>query len=95
MAKKDLLFITVIGRDMKGIVARVSQLLFRESINIDDISQKVIEGFFVMTMLVDMTGSRTSLDRLRAALEKLGAKMKLRIQVQHSNVFKAMHRVSP
>ena len=95
MAKKELLFITVIGRDTKGIVAHVSQLLYRQSINIEDINQKVIEGFFVMTMLVDMQGSLTSLDRLRAALEKLGGIMKLRIQVQHTNVFKAMHRVSP
>ena len=52
--KKDLLFITVIGRDKKGIVARISNLLYRHGINIEDISQRIMETYFVMIMLVDM-----------------------------------------
>lgn len=90
---KELLFITVIGKDSKGIVANISMLLFKQNINILDISQKVIEGFFVMSMLVDGKGASVSMERLRAMLEKLGEKMKLKIQVQHSNVFNAMHRI--
>lgn len=93
MKKKELLFITVIGRDTKGIVANVSQLLFKQGINIEDISQKVIEGFFVMSMLVDMKGSRSTLSAIRSGLERIGVRMKLKIQIQHSNIFNAMHRI--
>ncbi len=93
MVKKELLFITVIGKDSKGIVANVSMLLFKQNINILDVSQKVIEGFFVMSMLVDVKDASVSMEKLRILLERLGEKMKLKIQVQHSNVFNAMHRI--
>ena len=51
---KELLFITVIGQDKKGIVARISGLLYESGVNIEDISQGIMEGYFVMTMAVDM-----------------------------------------
>lgn len=91
--KKELAFITVIGKDHKGIVARVSQLLYKNNVNIEDISQKVMEGVFVMTMLVDVSGLKGSAARLNSALEALGRRMGLKIQVQHENIFKMMHRV--
>ena len=93
MPKKELLFITVIGRDSKGIVANISMLLYKQNINILDISQKVIEGFFVMSMLVDVKDASVSMEKLRILLERLGEEMKLKIQAQHSNVFNAMHRI--
>lgn len=91
--KKELSFITVIGKDRKGIVAKISGLLYRNGINIEDISQKVMEGVFVMTMLVDMSGYRKPLSALASKLDAIGASMGLKIQVQHENIFKMMHRV--
>jgi ACT domain-containing protein len=91
--KKDLSFITVIGKDQKGIVAKISDLLYKNDINIEDISQKVMEGVFVMTMLVDMSGYKKPLTALVARLDMIGAKMGLKIQIQHENIFKKMHRV--
>ena len=91
--KKDLSFITVIGKDQKGIVAKISALLYRNDINIEDISQKVMEGVFVMTMLVDMSGYKRPLTTLAARLDSIGSAMGLKIQIQHENVFKRMHRV--
>jgi len=91
--KKELFFITVIGKDKKGIVAKVSNLLYKNDINIEDISQKVMEGLFVMTMLVDVSGYRHPMQRLNSALEKIGVEMGLKIQLQHENIFKMMHRV--
>ncbi|MEI8176389.1 MAG: ACT domain-containing protein [Candidatus Omnitrophota bacterium] len=91
--KKELYFITVMGTDQKGIVAKVSGLLYENGINIEDISQKVIGGIFVMTMLVDVgeRGSRAA--KISGALEKIAVKMGLKIQIQHENIFKMMHRV--
>ena len=91
--KKELSFITVIGKDKLGIVARVSNILYKNNINIEDINQKVMEGLFVMTMLVDVSGYKYPLQKLNALLEKTGSKMGLRIQLQHENIFKMMHRV--
>jgi predicted amino acid-binding ACT domain protein len=91
--KKDLSFITVIGKDRKGIVARISDLLYKSDINIEDISQKVMEGVFVMTMLVDMSGYKGTLSALAAKLNVIGKDLNLKIQIQHENIFKTMHRV--
>jgi len=91
--RKELSFITVIGLDKKGIVAKISNILYLNDINIEDISQKVMEGYFVMTMLVDMKDSKRSIDEMRAELEKLGRSMKLKIQIQHEDLFNTMHRI--
>ncbi|MBN1849208.1 MAG: ACT domain-containing protein [Deltaproteobacteria bacterium] len=91
--EKELLFITVIGEDKKGIVAKISTLMFDCDINIEDINQKIIDNYFVMIMLVDMKESRHSLEKVREELEKIGAELRLKIQIQHENIFKMMHRV--
>ncbi len=91
--EKELLFITVIGEDKKGIVARISTLLFECDINIEDISQKIFESYFVMTMFVNMKDSKHPLDKVRSELEKIGKELQLQIQIQHENIFKMMHRV--
>ncbi len=90
---KELLFITVIGADKKGIVAKVSNLLYRCDINIEDINQRIMGTYFVMTMLVDMKESNLSLEKVREELEKIGEELKLKIQIQHENIFKMMHRI--
>ncbi len=93
MQKKELVFITVIGQDQKGIVARVSTYLAKADINILDISQNITEGYFVMTMVVDVSDTRRSLEKVAADLNVIGVDMGLRIQVQHENIFTMMHRV--
>jgi ACT domain-containing protein len=91
--KKELLFITVIGEDKKGIVAKISMLLYECNINIEDISQRIMDNYFVMTTLVDMKESNKSLKEVRKELEKIGEDLQLKIQIQHENIFKMMHRV--
>jgi len=90
---KELLFVIVIGKDQKGIIAKISQMLYERGINIEDVDQKVMEGYFVMTMLVDMKDSTASLDEVRGELERIESEMQLKIQIQHENIFKQMHRV--
>ena len=91
--EKELLFITVIGGDQKGIVAKISNLLYECAINIEDINQKIMGTYFVMIMLVDMKESKFSLEKVREDLEKIGEELKLKIQIQHENIFKMMHRI--
>jgi ACT domain-containing protein len=89
----ELLFITVIGEDKKGIVARISTLLYECDINIEDINQKIMGNYFVMIMLVNMKGSDHTLEKVRGELEQIGNDLQLKIQIQHENIFKMMHRV--
>lgn len=91
--KKELVFITVIGRDQKGIVARIATYLSKAEINIEDISQKITEGYFVMTMLVDVSDTKRSIEKISGDLDKIADELKLKIQVQHQDLFTKMHRV--
>jgi len=90
---KDLVFITVIGKDQKGIIARISNAVFAHNINIEDLNQKIMGGYFVMTMLADTTDSSITIKQLKKELAAIEVEMGLKIQVQHENIFEAMHRV--
>ena len=89
----ERIFVIVMGGDQRGIVARVSTLLFEHDCNIEDIQQKVMDGTFVMTLLADVTQCPVGIAGLRDALEELGQKMGLTVMVQNESVIKAMQRV--
>ena len=84
---------TVIGADCIGIVAQVSTLLAKMSVNILDMSQTIMEGLFTMTMLVDTEKSEHKLEDIRSALDAKGAEMGLKIRIQRADIFTAMHRI--
>lgn len=85
--------VTVIGHDRVGIIAAVATLLAQSQANILDISQSIMQEFFVMIMMVDLAGSAQGFDELKSALNGLGAGMGLSIDIQREDVFKLMHRV--
>ncbi|KXA97230.1 hypothetical protein AKJ37_03120 [candidate division MSBL1 archaeon SCGC-AAA259I09] len=90
---KELCFVTVIGEDQKGIIAKMATSVYEKGINIEDISQKVIEGYFVMSMLIDIKDSNYSLKQIEEDLQEIGKEMGLQVQLQHEEIFKSMHRV--
>lgn len=85
--------ITVIGKDTTGIIASVCTLLAEKKINILDISQTVMEGFFTMTMLVDLSASTVSFADVSDALTAKGEEMGLVIRIQREDIFDKMHRI--
>ena len=85
--------ITVIGKDTTGIIASVCTLLAENKINILDISQRVMEGFFTMTMLVDLTNSTVDFADISDKLTAKGEEMGLSIRIQREDIFDLMHRV--
>ncbi len=92
--EREQVFITVIGMDRKGIVASVSSYLYEQNINIVDINQRIMtDGYFVMTMLADIAEADISMEQLHNGLEETGKRMNMKIQVQHENIFKMMHRI--
>ena len=91
--KREQIFITVIGKDQKGIIARISNAVFAHNINIEDLNQKIMGGYFVMTMLADITDSPITISQLKKELSTIEDEMDLKIQVQNENIFRTMHRV--
>ena len=79
---KNLAIISVVGRDQKGVVARISTYLAGCNTNIEDIEQRVMEGLFIMTMRVDVTDLSVSLDEMILGLKKIGDETHLEISVR-------------
>ena len=85
--------VTVIGKDRFGIIAEVCTLLAENKINILDISQTVMQSFFTMTMLIDLTESTKDFATLSDDLKAKGEEMGLNIRMQREDIFDLMHRV--
>ena len=85
--------ITVVGKDTVGIIAKVCTYLADSNINILDISQTIVQGFFNMMMIVDMTGVSKDFEVISEELEKLGSEIGVIIKSQREDIFDKMHRI--
>lgn len=85
--------ITVVGKDQVGIIAKVCCFLADKQINILDISQTIIQGYFNMMMIVDVTKSSDQFEMLVDQLNDLGESIGVSIKLQHENIFNKMHRI--
>lgn len=86
-------FLTVIGSDKTGIIAQVSNELYKLNINILDISQTVMQNYFAMIMLVDLSNMNVSFGELKDAMAVLSKQIKMDITIQREEIFNAMHRI--
>jgi ACT domain-containing protein len=85
--------ITVVGTDQVGIIAAVSAFLAERNINIEDITQTILSGNFVMMMMVDLSASTKPLETVKEELVQKGETMNVSISIMHEKVFSAMHRI--
>lgn len=85
--------ITVLGTDKVGIIAKVCNYLAEVNINILDISQTIVGGYFNMMMIVDATDSTQPLETFSEKLEEIGKTLGVKITVQHEDIFNCMHRI--
>lgn len=85
--------ITVVGKDRVGIIAGVCNYLAENNINILDISQTIIQGFFNMMMLVNTDHAKKEFDTIASDLEKTGEEIGVTIKVQREDIFNSMHRI--
>jgi ACT domain-containing protein len=93
MQKSQRIIVTVIGQDRVGIIAGVSAVLADAGANILDISQSIMDEFFVMIMMVDIGQASLPFEELKQRLGAKGDEMALKIDAQHEDVFKFMHRI--
>ncbi|MBQ6852518.1 MAG: ACT domain-containing protein [Oscillospiraceae bacterium] len=85
--------VTVVGKDRVGIIAAVCTQLAAYQVNVLDISQTVMQGYFTMMMVVDVSQSTLPLAELAQQMDEKGKQMNLSIRLQREDIFDAMHRV--
>lgn len=85
--------ITVLGKDKVGIIAKVCTYLAEHNVNILDISQTIIQGYFNMMMIVDISEPTKSFETLVEDMQDVGRALGVEIKLQHEDIFNIMHRI--
>lgn len=85
--------ISVIGKDKKGIIASVSNLLYKMDINIEDISQTIMQDYFTMIMLCNTKECKLSFSEIAAKLNDLEKELQVEIRIRHEDIFNSMHKL--
>ncbi len=91
MLAKERAVITVNGIDHPGIIAAITKALADQDVNIEDLSQTIVQGLFTMILIADVTDH--DLSKLQQTMARIGKKQGVQITVQHEDIFKYMHRV--
>lgn len=86
-------FITVVGKDTVGILAKVSGICAENKINITEVSQTILDEMFCMIMLADISNSTVDFTEFADTLAKYGEENALSIHVMHEDIFNSMHRI--
>lgn len=86
--------VSVIGKDKKGIIAKVSTALFDMDINIENISQTIMQDYFTMIMAVDLSESKLNFSEIAQKLDVIGKNNAVEIRIQLQSIFDSMHQVS-
>ena len=85
--------VSVLGKDKKGIIARVSGALYDIDVNVEDLSQTILQDFFTMIMAVETGENSAKFDIIKSNLRELGEKIGVQINIQIKDIFDAMHRI--
>lgn len=93
MEKLEKAVITVIGKDMVGILAKVSDMCAQRGVNVLEVTQSILQDLFVMVMLVDMSKASVEVAGLAEQMDGLGRELGLKIHVMHEDIFNSMHRI--
>lgn len=85
--------VSVIGKDMVGILAKVSAECENANMNVIEVSQTLLQDMFAMIMLIDITKGNTTLTDFAAHMENVGKQSGLTIHVMHEDIFNSMHKI--
>jgi len=85
--------ITVVGKDKVGIIYHVTKILAQNDVNVEDISQTILQGYFTMMMLVNLSNLNCDFNNLKDQLESLEKEIGLSVKIQREEIFNYMHNV--
>jgi ACT domain-containing protein len=89
----DRAILTSFGLNRPGVIARITALLAEAGCDLRDVSQKIMDDFYTLIMIVDLGSSKYQLKELSEKLEKIASEMNVKIFLQHENLFRQMHRI--
>jgi ACT domain-containing protein len=87
------LVVTVVGKDRVGIIAMVSQILAENNVNILSINQNILDGYFNMILIAEISSSKIRLVDLQKKLKEGGQEINVDIKAQHADIFNVMHNI--
>jgi ACT domain-containing protein len=87
------LVVTVVGKDRVGIIAMVSQILAENNVNILSINQNILDGYFNMILIAEISSSKIKLVDLQKKLKERGQEINVDIKAQHADIFNVMHNI--
>jgi ACT domain-containing protein len=85
--------LTAFGLNHPGVVSSISQSLSDDNCDILDVSQKIMQEFFTMIMMINITNSPKELKDIQEEMNEISKKLKIKIYLQHEDIFKSMHRI--
>ena len=85
--------VTVVGKDRVGIIAMVSQILAENNVNILSINQNILDGYFNMILIAEISSSKIKLVDLQKKLKESGQEINVDIKAQHADIFNVMHNI--
>ena len=85
--------VTVVGKDRVGIIYDVTKVLAENSVNVLNISQTILDGYFTMIMITDISKSNKSIAELRETFSSLESELGVDIRIQHEDIFNSMHNI--
>lgn len=85
--------ITVVGKDHVGIITKVTHVLAENNVNVLNINQNIMDGFFNMVLIADLTEADTNISVLKNEFAELSKEIGVDIRVQSENIFTAMHQI--
>jgi len=86
-------FVTVVGKDRVGIIYGITGVLAKSNVNIEDISQTILQDYFSMVMLVNLDNMTVSFDEIKKQLDEKGSEIGVTVRMQHEDIFTAMHKI--
>lgn len=85
--------LTVIGKDQVGIIAGISNELQKFNINILNVNQTIMDGYFTMIMLLDQSQANANIEEIKKGLDRKGKELKVEVKIQREEIFNLMHSV--
>ncbi len=93
MEKMEKAVITVIGKDMVGILSKVSGVCAEKGVNVLEVTQSILQDMFVMVMMADISHSTADVAELADQFDALGKSLNLKIHIMHEDIFNSMHKI--
>lgn len=92
-AQKEQVVITVLGANKPGILAGITRAIADSNVNVEDVSQKIMQDLFALMMMTDFSNANCHFEEFQRRMDKVADQLKVKIFIQHEDVFRFQHRL--